>query len=74
MDMSMPILDGFAATAKIREYEKKRKLDRTAIVALTGATTGESRKRAFDSGVDEYYAKPVRMAELKKLVNRIQEQ
>ncbi|KAF2161381.1 hypothetical protein M409DRAFT_28115 [Zasmidium cellare ATCC 36951] len=74
MDMSMPILDGFAATSKIREHEKKRKLDRTAIVALTGATTEESRKRAFDCGVDEYYAKPVRMTELKKLVNRIQEQ
>ncbi|KAK4505539.1 hypothetical protein PRZ48_003502 [Zasmidium cellare] len=74
MDMSMPVLDGFAATSQIREHEKKRKLDRTAIVALTGATTEESRKRAFDCGVDEYYAKPVRMTELKKLVNRIQAQ
>ena len=45
MDMSMPVLDGFAATSQIREHEKKRKLDRTAIVALTGATTEESKKR-----------------------------
>lgn len=69
----MPIVDGFAATAQIREHEKKIGNHRTFIAALTGATTEGSRKRAFDFGVDEYYAKPVRMADLRKLVSNIRE-
>jgi CheY-like chemotaxis protein len=51
-------MDGFVATGKIRQTEKKRRLSRTMIVALTGLTSAESRNRAFDAGVDEYYAKP----------------
>lgn len=70
----MPIVDGFAATAQIREHEKKVGNNRAFIAALTGATTEESRKRAFDFGVDEYYAKPVRMADLRKLVSKIREE
>lgn len=72
----MPIVDGFAATAQIREHEKKMgntDTNRTFIAALTGATTEESRKRAFDFGVDEYYAKPVRMADLRNLVSKVRD-
>lgn len=56
-------MDGFAATSKIRQTEKKRRLPRTMIVALTGLTSAESRARAFDAGVDEYRAKPGKYVE-----------
>lgn len=74
MDISMPVMDGFTATSKIRAFEGKQRLPRTRIVALTGVTNQEAKRQAFDAGVDEYYAKPVRMKELKELVDRIQTQ
>ena len=74
LDMSMPVMDGFTAASKIRAFEKKRKIKGTTIVALTGVTSEEARTRAFDAGVDSYYAKPVHMKELKDLVDRIRPQ
>ncbi|EME44857.1 hypothetical protein DOTSEDRAFT_70797 [Dothistroma septosporum NZE10] len=73
MDISMPVMDGFTATMKIRALENKQRLPRTRIVALTGVTNQEAKRQAFDAGVDEYYAKPVRMKELRELVNRTQQ-
>ena len=70
----MPIMDGFTAASKIRAFEEKRKIKGTTIVALTGVTSEEARTRAFDAGVDSYYAKPVHMKELKDLVDRIRPQ
>ncbi|KAF2723364.1 hypothetical protein K431DRAFT_292738 [Polychaeton citri CBS 116435] len=71
MDMQMPIMDGFAATAKIREEEKRGRHPRTSIVALTGVTNADARENAFNNGVDEYFAKPVRMNELRSLVGSL---
>ena len=60
MDMSMPVMDGFTSTIKIREHEKKTSSKRTTIVALTGVTSGEAKARAFDCGIDgEYILTPI---------------
>jgi CheY-like chemotaxis protein len=72
MDLSMPVMDGYTSTAKIRKLEKELHLPRTTIVALTGVTNEESKQRAFDSGVDEYYTKPIHMKDIKKLVETAQ--
>jgi len=68
MDMSMPIMDGFAAAENIRNLESKDRLKRCRIVALTGAASEEARKQAFDSGVDEFVVKPASMRKLKALI------
>ncbi|KAI7090810.1 hypothetical protein KC356_g1132 [Hortaea werneckii] len=68
MDLSMPVMDGFDSTARIREVEKKRKLQRCTIVALTGVTSGEERDGAIRSGVDRVITKPVRMTDLSTIV------
>ena len=68
MDISMPIMDGKQSTAKMRELERKKKLKRTLIVALTGVTSNESRKQCFDAGVDRYFTKPMQMKDLSVLV------
>lgn len=60
--------DGFTSTAKIREVERKRRLPRCTIVALTGVTSSESRESALRTGVDKYFTKPIRMKELLALV------
>jgi CheY-like chemotaxis protein len=72
MDLSMPVMDGHTSTAKIRQLEKELHLPRTTIVALTGVTNDESKKRAFESGVDGYYTKPIHMKDIKKLVETAQ--
>ena len=69
-----PVMDGYTATSKIRDFETKQRLPPTRIIALTGVTNHEAKRQAFDAGVDEYYAKPVRMKELKELVDRVQTQ
>ena len=73
MDMSMPVMDGFEATLKIRATERKWRLTPSLVIALTGVTSAESRRRAFDSGVDKYYTKPFRMKEMGDLVKEIRE-
>ena len=68
MDMSMPIMDGFTATARIRKYEEKKNLPRVEIVALTGVTDASAKARAFDCGVDDYMEKPVSMRVVMALI------
>ena len=74
MDMSMPIMNGFTATAEIREIERKNRLPRSFIVALTGVTSAEAKASAFASGVNEFFSKPVHMKEVKVVVARAREE
>jgi CheY-like chemotaxis protein len=62
-------MDGFEATAKIRDHERSCKLRRINIAALTGVTSSEARTRAKDAGVDVYVTKPVRMKDLTGMIN-----
>ncbi|WPH02791.1 Hypothetical protein R9X50_00565900 [Acrodontium crateriforme] len=71
MDMSMPVMDGFEATSKIRSVERKRQLSPCLIIALTGVTSAESRQKAMNSGIDRYFTKPIRMKQLADLVDEI---
>ena len=59
LDLSMPILDGVGATARMREIESKRMKEDNAsgsqptrILALTGMSSLEDKCRAFEAGVD----------------------
>jgi CheY-like chemotaxis protein len=73
-DLSMPVMDGFAATRRIRDIEKERGYREPAqtavIVALTGLASEKDEKEAFGAGVDIFMTKPVQFGELSKLVKR----
>nr|POE71375.1 sensor protein gacs [Quercus suber] len=71
MDLSMPIMDGFAATRAIRAHEIASKLSRTRIVALTALGSSDAQTEAFASGVDMFLSKPVRMADVRSLVDEL---
>lgn len=72
MDMSMPVMDGYTATAEIRQAEKRKKFKPCHIIALTGVTDALERQRAFDSGVNEFHVKPIKMREVKELISAAQ--
>jgi two-component system, sensor histidine kinase and response regulator len=69
MDVQMPELNGFEATAKIREQERTTG-DRLPIVALTAHAMTGDRERCLASGMDDYLAKPLNATALVETVER----
>ena len=67
MDLDLPILDGIAATQRIRQQSE---LEKVPIVALTAYPMSYTRVKAFAKGCDEYMSKPIDIAELASLVGR----
>jgi signal transduction histidine kinase/DNA-binding response OmpR family regulator len=63
MDIQMPEMDGFAATAAIREREKTTG-GHLGIVALTAHAMQGDRERLLAAGMDGYMSKPIRTQEL----------
>lgn len=68
MDCRMPGLDGFETTAAIRRREGAA--GRTPIVALTAGATEDERRRCLSAGMDDCLAKPVRVADLERALDR----
>lgn len=67
MDLDLPILDGIAATQRIRQHAE---LTRVPIVAITAYPMSYTRVKAFAKGCDEYMAKPIDLNELTELLSR----
>ena len=70
MDVQMPVLDGFEATARIREREKRTRRH-VPVIALTAHALKEDRKRCLDAGMDDYVSKPLKPEELFRTLDRI---
>jgi len=65
MDIMMPEKDGLEATAEIRSAGYQ-----VPIVAMTANAREEDKTKAFDSGMNHYLAKPVRIEEIKEVLIR----
>lgn len=63
MDIQMPELDGFAATAEIRKLEEGTGA-RVPVVALTAHAMAGDEARCLEAGMDAYVSKPFRPEEL----------
>ncbi len=60
MDIQMPVMDGFQATAKIREWEQKNGLPCLPILAVTAHAISGYREKCLQSGMDDYITKPIK--------------
>ena len=69
LDVHMPEMDGFEATAAIRALEKEtgRHL---VIAAVTASALKGDRERCLAAGMDDYLPKPIRTAALVEVLNR----
>jgi signal transduction histidine kinase/ActR/RegA family two-component response regulator len=70
MDLSMPELDGFAATAEIRRRESADGWRRTPIIAATAHASPEDRARCLAAGMDDFISKPIRKDDANRLIER----
>ncbi len=69
MDCHMPVMDGFSATAKIREHERTSGTDRTPIIALTADVQKGIHDQCQAAGMDSYLSKPFSKEQLRNLLS-----
>jgi two-component system sensor histidine kinase/response regulator len=70
MDVSMPVMDGLAATRVIRDFEGSGGRPPTPIIAVTAHAMTEERRDFLARGVDAVLTKPLDKAELLETVER----
>jgi CheY-like chemotaxis protein len=68
MDLQLPVLDGLAATRRIRANPELRD---TVVVAVTAHNEGDCRARALAAGCNAFVSKPIDFAWLKDLLNNL---
>ncbi|MBO4376468.1 MAG: response regulator [Lachnospiraceae bacterium] len=70
MDVSMPVMDGLEATAKIRSLANKS-LANIPIIAMTANAFDEDKERCLKAGMNAYLAKPIRNDKLFETINTL---
>ncbi|HZH98528.1 MAG TPA: response regulator [Fimbriimonadaceae bacterium] len=70
MDVQMPEMDGYRATAEIRRRQKSEKAPHTPIIAMTANAMQGDRQRALEEGMDDYISKPVKPEVLGAVLER----
>lgn len=68
MDLSLPVIDGLAATRAIR---KLNGLSKTPIIAVSAHDTSDFQSDALAAGCDSYITKPIDFSQLEQLIARL---
>jgi two-component system cell cycle response regulator DivK len=61
MDMSLPVVDGWEATRRIKTNDATRRIP---VIALTAHAMAGDREKAMEAGCDDYDTKPVEISRL----------
>jgi CheY-like chemotaxis protein len=68
MDLSLPVIDGLAATRLIRKVPA---LESTPIIAVSAHDTSDFQSEAVEAGCNSYVTKPIDFNELEKLIEQL---
>jgi CheY-like chemotaxis protein len=68
MDLSLPVIDGLAATRAIRKLDG---LGKVPIVAVSAHDTSDFQADALEAGCDSYITKPIDFSQLELLISRL---
>ncbi|KAK4544021.1 hypothetical protein LTR36_004519 [Oleoguttula mirabilis] len=75
MDLSMPVMTGFEATAAIRAIERESNGNQdhqpraSFIAALTSLVSAKDRNAAYEAGVDQYITKPAGVKHVRDVID-----
>jgi CheY-like chemotaxis protein len=64
MDMHMPVMDGYTATRRMRQWEQEQHQPPTMIVALTANALPEEIQQSLEAGCNGHLSKPIKKAAL----------
>ncbi len=70
MDVHMPIMDGYLATERIRQWEAANHRSRLPIIALTADAYEQDHQHCLNAGMDDYLTKPVVIDDLQRALAR----
>jgi CheY-like chemotaxis protein len=68
MDLSLPIIDGLAATRLIRKLPG---LESTPIIAVSAHDTSDFQSEAIKAGCNSYITKPIEFSELEEMIEQL---
>ena len=68
MDLSLPVIDGLAATRAIRKLDG---LSKTPIIAVSAHDTSDFQAEALAAGCDSYITKPIDFTQLEVIIARL---
>jgi len=69
MDIQMPVMDGYSAAKKIREWEKEKNVKEVSILALTAHALNGEKERCVQAGCSDYLTKPIKKDKLLQIID-----